>query len=183
MNIKKILLKSFLGLSLLATSVNAEEFRAVFHGFSKHDISANRLGEKFNETNYGLGLEYNTYTDNNQFYFSSSANIIKDSYFNPFYFMTAGMEYRTKTFIPVSFGILGLVGAKKLQHYNWNWSLNAYELESEQYLPMGAIMPIIKFYFGDATINYSYSPSVEFKYQEKNVHVVGFHYVSFTYKI
>lgn len=52
-------------LLILSTNVFANEHRAVISGFTKHFSKKDRAGYKYNEDNWGIGYEYNTYSKDN----------------------------------------------------------------------------------------------------------------------
>ena len=115
----KILLNFSIVLSLFS-SLNANEHRVVLHGTAKHLKSTDVMGRVYNEENYGIGYEYNTFKKENKWYvpvWTVSANIIKDSYKEVFPFVGGGIELRTKGIYAIGLTTSVFIGVKKISHY------------------------------------------------------------------
>lgn len=170
-------------IAIFSGLLSASEHRLVVHGFTKHLHDTDRFsGDEFNEKNYGIGYKYTTYdeedkSDIGQFYFTASVSVIKDSFSNPFYFASLGGEYRFND-IPLSFGLDGMIGSKILYHWNTSDGGETYQETGYNYAPIFGVMPNVAIHIGDLSVNYNYSPSIQFY----NLYIEGFHYLYFTYK-
>ena len=185
----KIFIISYFGFFL---NLYANEHRVILHGHANHFNKEDRAGYEFNELNYGVGYEYNTYDginngDNFEVVYSFSANIIKDSYNYVFPFLGPSIELRTKGKYAVGLSLFTFVGYKKIItfqnfigfDYTTNTSISTYSRYSEKYSIMGGITPGIKLYLGDFSLNYNVSP----EFDGAGFHADGFHYFSLSYKL
>ena len=164
---------------LLYVSLSASEHRVLFHGLSHHFDRTDKLGRSWNEKNYGLGYEYSSYDKGDNFYYTSSINILKDSNFEPFYFATLGGEFRpdvTNDYFAVTLN--ALVGLKMIPLMSRVNGVYVKEL-SREYKFMGGVTPGFRFYLPyDISIAYNYFPQFEMG----SLYVAGFHYMSLGYK-
>ena len=171
------------------SSLFANEHRVVLHGHASHFVKEDRLGTEFNEKNYGMGYEYNSYDGiDNEYYvepvLTFSANVIQDSYKKAFPFIGAGFELRSKGYVGISINISGFVGYKNLINTNKTVTyvnrefVTTYTKTSEGYSIMGGVTPGVKLYIGDFSFNYNYSP----EFDAFGFYAEGFHYFSLSYK-
>ena len=169
--------------SLFVMNLFANEHRVVLHGHASHFKSTDRIDREFNEENYGIGYEYNTYdgVDNGDYFESFitfSANVIQDSYKKIFPFIGTGIELRTKGKYSIGVNLSGFVGYKKISRYNHNLNTDVYTEINREYIIVGGVTPGVKLYAGDFSFNYNYSPRFEYE----NIVAEGFHYFSLSYR-
>jgi len=181
---KKIITFLFAFGILFSNNIFALEHRVVIHGLTKHLHDTDRFsGLKFNEKNYGIGYKITGYNDKEdindigQFYLTASVSGIKDSFYNPFYFASVGVEYRLNK-LPFSFSLDAMGGSKILYHYNTSDGGQTYTSTGYNYAPIFGAMPGIAIHLSDLSINYNFSPSLQFY----NLYIEGFHYLYLTYK-
>jgi len=160
-------------LLLLPFILFAEEQRVLLTGFTIHEHTYDRFGEKYNAFNYGAGYEYNFFKDYNKFYFSTNALVFNDSFKNPQLAVGFGHAYRFDTgFIDTSVGVSGFLGAKKIYD---DEDLNR---EDGEYGFTGGVGATLNFYYEDFSVSCVYVPG--FKY--KDLDTTGFLFTYFGYK-
>jgi hypothetical protein len=179
---KKIITFLFAFGILFSNNIVALEHRIVIHGLTKHLHDTDKFsGEEFNEKNYGIGYKITGYDEEDkdigQFYLTASVSAIKDSFYNPFYFGSVGVEYRFND-IPLSFSLDAMGGSKIIYSYNTADGGETYTNTGYYYSPIFGAMPGLALHLGDFSINYNFSPSIQFY----NMYIEGFHYLYLTYK-
>ena len=150
------------------------EDKLILHGISYHFDRVDEEGNAFNEFNYGVGYQLDSEEKDNVYY-TYTINVIEDSYYNPFYFVTGGIE---RTLGDFSIGIHALVGYKKVSIVKDDNTILI-----DDYSLIGGVIPGVKYFFGDFSLNYYISPDVTINTSEGKRHTRGFHYFSLSYSI
>jgi len=166
-------MKPILILFLLSSFLLADEHRLLVSGFSKHEKSHDNNGKEFNEFNYGLGYEYNNFKDYNEAYFGGNFSVIKDSYDEWQYTLSASsnMRFKLNQNFSLSFGVAAFLMYKKDNYKN-----NVYKEDADYDLFVGAA-PSSSLYYKDFSVSIAYVPSASFM----NIDTVGFAIVYFGY--
>lgn len=166
-------MKFILIMFLLSPFLFADEHRLLITGFSKHEKSHDNDGDKFNEFNYGLGYEYNNFKDYNEAYFAGNFSVLKDSYDEWQYTLSASPNIRFELNQDFSFSI-GLAGF--VMYKKDNFKKNVSKEDAKYDLLVGAA-PLSSLYYKDFSVNIAYVPSVSFM----DFDTVGFVLVYFGY--
>jgi len=164
------------------SSLYSSENRIILSGFTYHIDRTNDHGIKYNELNYGFGVEHNTREKNENLYMNYKIMIIADSYEKPFPFISVGGEYKLNT-LPLAFSLDVFSGIK---HLGKKYALDEngdYYIKSGTYKPILGLAPSIKLFIKDVSVNLSYSPEVIVKNKYLKLHPPAFFYMTFGYKI
>lgn len=151
----------------------ANEQRILLTGFTIHEHTNDRFGEKYNGYNYGAGYEYNYFNEYNELYYGMNAMLFNDSFENPQFVFGMGHSYRFDlNFVDISIGLSGFVGVKKI------YTDNDISRDDGAYGVTGGLGPTMNLYYDDFSMNFVYVPG--FKY--KDLDTTGFLFTYFTYK-
>jgi len=149
------------------------EQRVLVTGFTIHEHTNDRFGEKYNGYNYGAGYEYNYFTEYNELYYGMNALLFNDSFENPQFVFGMGHAYRFDlTPVDISIGVSGFVGIKKI------YTDEDISRDEGKYGVTGGFGPTVNLYYDDFSINFVYVPG--FKYKELDT--TGFLFTYFSYK-
>jgi len=167
------MMKLIITILLLSSFISANEHRLLVSGFSKHEKSHDDNGKKFNEFNYGLGYEYNNFKDYNKAYFAANLSVIKDSYDEWQYTLSASpnIRFELNQNFSLSLGVAAFLMYKKDNYKN-----NVYNDNAEYDLILGAA-PLSSLYYKDFSVNMAYVPSASFM----GIDTIGFVVVYFGY--
>jgi len=160
-------------LFLLPLLVFSNEQRILVTGFTIHEHTNDRFGEKYNAYNYGTGYEYNYFQEYKKIYFSMNGLLFNDSFENPQFAFGMGHSYRFSTeVIDFSIGLSGFVGVKKI------YTDEDINRDGGKYGVTGGIGPVINLYYENLSMSFIYVPG--FKY--KDLDTTGFLFTYFGYK-
>ena len=163
----------YIVLIMLSLFVYADEQRMILTGFTIHEHTNDRFGEKYNGYNYGAGYEYNYFNEYNELYYSMNAMIFNDSFENPQFVFGMGHSYRFDlNLIDISVGLSGFVGVKKI------YTDDDVSRDDGGYGVTGGIGPTMNLYYDNFSMNFVYVPG--FKY--KDLDTTGFLFTYFSYK-
>jgi len=168
-------MKLIVVLCVLITFLWAEEHRVLVSGFSKHEKSQDGDGEKFNEENWGVGYEYTNFKKYGEMYFAGNISVIKDSYSDAQYTITASPNWRYKMGgdFDFSFGAAAFLMWKKDTYKD-----NITSDEAEYGLVPG-IAPQAAFYYKNFSVNFAYIPTIKMG----SIDMIGFGIVYFGWKL
>lgn len=162
-------------LCLMSVNLLGDEHRFLISGFTKHEQSHNRDGYEFNEVNLGAGYEYTTFEDYNRFYFGTNFTVLKDSFRNLQYTLSASSNIRFELSqnSAISIGVAAFAMYKK----------DAYKIgmtqDNAEYDFLYGAAPLASLYYDRLTVNFAYVPSVSYE----QIDTVGFLIVYFGWKI
>ena len=158
---------------MLSLFAYADEQRVILTGFTIHEHTNDRFGEKYNGYNYGAGYEYNYFNEYNELYYSMNAMLFNDSFENPQFVFGMGHSYRFDlNTVDISLGLSGFVGVKKI------YTDKDISRDDGGYGVTGGVGPTMNLYYDDFSMNFVYVPG--FKY--KDLDTTGFLFTYFTYK-
>ncbi len=159
-------MKYLIILIVLYISCLADEHRLLITGFTKHETESSNSGQKFNECNYGGGYEYTTFKNYDEWYFGSNITVLKDSYDEVQYTLSASPNIRFQLSRTSAFSIGAVVFAMWKKD---NYKTNVPPEEAKYALLFGAA-PMASLYYKSLSVNFAYVPSFSFK----NIDTVGF---------
>ncbi|MCF6242335.1 MAG: hypothetical protein L3J74_13425 [Bacteroidales bacterium] len=151
----------------------ATEQRMLLSGFTMHEHTYDRFGEKYNAVNYGVGYEYTFFEKYSDIYFATNVLLLNDSFENPQVTIGLGHYYRFDTgLVDTAIGLTGFFGIKKI------YTDDDKGRGAGKYGLTGGFGPAVNFYYEDVSVNFVYVPG--FKYKE--IDTTGFLYLYFGYK-
>ncbi|MCI0500512.1 MAG: hypothetical protein L0Y61_02040 [Epsilonproteobacteria bacterium] len=160
-------------LFLMPLFIFSNEQRILLTGFTIHEHTNDRFGEKYNAFNYGAGYEYNFFNDYNEFYFATNTLVFNDSFENPQFVVGMGHAYRFDTGeIDTAIGLSGFVGIKKI------YTDDDLNRDGGDYGFTGGVGPTVTFYYEKLSVNFVYVPSFSYK----DLETTGFLFTYFGYK-
>jgi hypothetical protein len=160
-------------LVLLPFFVYSSEQRVLLSGFTLHEHTSDRFGEKYNPFNYGVGYEYNFFNDYNELYFATSALLFNDSFENPQFVLGMGHAYRFDTgIIDIAVGVNGFIGVKKI------YTDDDLNRDGGSYGFTGGVGPAVTLYYENMSVNFIYIPPFSYK----KLDTTGFLFMYFGYK-
>ena len=140
----------------------------LFHGHANHLVSKNEQGTEFNEANFGIGYQY-AFADETKHFYTVSGNFIKDSYSNPFPFLTAAYNYNLvdNDYGQLSANATAILGLR-------------YSEDRGSSKGIFGVVPGLTYKYDKYSVNYNFSPTVDTS--TSNGRTTGFHYFSVGYE-
>ena len=145
---------------LVALSLSADVHTILVSGVALHKDKADKWGEEFNEKNYGIGYRYSF--EKSIFILSYSALILKDSYSNTMYNLSAGVGYNVIDIDDIGLNVGFDIGASSKQvKYRHIDNYSEYFYFKREILPI--LFPTATIYVKDFSINLVFIPEIEYK--------------------
>jgi len=167
-------MKLFFTLLFLSISIFANEHRVLVSGFTKHEHSHDKEGERYNEENWGAGYEFTAFKEYGELYFAGNFTILKDSYSDAQFTLSASPNVRYKVYgdLDASIGMAAFLMWKK-DTYKTGVSSD----EAEYGLVPG-VAPLASLYYQRFSVNLAYVPTMKMG----SIDIVGFGIVYFGWK-